>query len=101
MWDNSTATFYPSGYNAASLANVWAQWAVTGDSSGQTFYINGQQAGTTVQTAAGNSHNTTGNVGANGLQPFGYVANMFLYTSKLTLEQIQQNYYGLRGTFSV
>jgi len=102
MWDNPTATFYPSGYNAASLANVWAQWAVTGDSAGQTFYINGQNVGTvTGQTSAGNSHNTTGNVGANGGQPFGYIANMFLYTSKLTQLQIQQNWGALKGVFGV
>lgn len=28
-------------------------------------------------------------------------ANMFLYTSRLTLEQIQQNYYFLKGRFGV
>lgn len=99
MYDNTSASFYPSGYNDVSaLANVWAQWAVTGDSSGQTFYVNGQQVGTTVQTAAGNSHDY---IGAIGGQPFGYVANAFLYTAKLTQEQIQQNYYGLKGRFGV
>ena len=102
MYDNTTNAFYPSGYNdVSSLANVWAQWVVSGDSSGQTFYINGQQVGTTVQTAAGNIHDWTGGVGTPNGQSFGYVANMFLYTSKLTLEQIQQNYYGLKGRFSV
>jgi hypothetical protein len=59
--------------------------------------------GTTVQTAAGNSHNITGNAGIfpGSTQPFGYVANMFFYTSKLTQEQLQQNYYGLKGRFGV
>ena len=99
MYDNTTSAFYPSGYNDVSaLANVWAQWTVTGDSSGQTFYINGQQVGTTTQTAAGNAHDYTGAIPG---QPFGYVANMFLYTAKLTQEQIQQNYYGLRERFGV
>ena len=98
MYDNTSASFYPSGYNDVSaLADVWAQWVVTGDSSGQTFYINGQQVGTTVQTSAGNSHNFIGLSG----QPFGYVANAFLYTAKLTQEQIQQNYYGLKERFGV
>jgi hypothetical protein len=97
MWDNNGTNFNSAGYDAAGLANVWTQWAVTGDSSGQTFYINGQQVGTTVQTAAGNSHNYTGNIPPS--QPFGYVANMFLYTNKLTQEQIQQNYYGLKSRF--
>ncbi len=96
MYDNDTSAFYPSGYNdVSSLADTWVQWAVTGDSSGQTFYINGQQAGTTVKTAAGNSHWYTGLGG----QPFGYIANMELYTSKLTQEQIQQNYYNQLSKF--
>lgn len=99
MYDNTAAAFYPSGYNDVSaLANVWVQWAVTGNSSGQTFYINGQQVGTTVQTVAGNAHDYTGQIPG---QPFGYVANMFLYTTILTQEQIQQNYYGLKGVFDL
>lgn len=102
MYDNTANAFYPSGYNDVSaLANTWAQWVVSGDSSGQTFYINGQQVGTTVQTAAGNIHDWTGGVSTPNGQPFGYVANMFLYTTKLTPEQIQQNYYGLKGRFGV
>jgi len=100
MFNNPTTTFYPSGYTVASLANVWTQWAVTGDSTGQTFYINGQQVGSvTGQTAAGNSHWLTG--GINNTQNFGYIANMELYTAKLTQEQIQQNYYGLKGRFGL
>jgi len=102
MWDNSVSIFYPSGYSVASLANKWVQWAVTGDSTGQTFYINGRYVGiVTAQTSAGNSHNVIGNVGANGSQPFGYIANMFLYTSKLTQTQILQNYGALRNVFEV
>ncbi len=100
MWNNPTSTFYPAGYTVENLANVWAQWAVTGDSSGQTFYINGVQVGTVVgQTAAGNSHNYLG--GLTTGQSFGYVANMELYTTKLTQIQIQMNYYNLRGRFGV
>lgn len=99
MYQNGGAEFVPSGYNdVSSLANVWVQWAVSGDSSGQTFYINGQQVGTTATTSAGQSHRYTGGIPG---QPFGYVANMFLYTSILTREQIQQNYYGLKGRFGV
>lgn len=104
MWDNSVSTFYPCGYNVANLANKWAQWAVTGDSSGQSFYINGQYVGiVTAQTAAGNAHNITGNVGSSfgGTQPFGYIANMFLYTSKLTQTQILQNYGAYRNVFGL
>lgn len=99
MYDNTLSTFYPCGYNdVSSLANVWVQWCVTGNSSGQTFYINGQQVGTTTQTAAGNSHDYTGQIPS---QPFGYVGNMVLYTSILTQEQIQQNYYYYKGSFGV
>jgi hypothetical protein len=97
MYDNQTSAFYPSGYNdVSSLADIWVQWAVTGDSSGQTFYINGQQVGTTVKTAAGNSHWYTGLQD----QPFGYIANMELYTAILTQEQIQQNYYNQLSKFT-
>jgi len=102
MWDNTVSTFYPCGFSVAGLGNTWVQWAVTGDNSGQTFYVNGQNVGSvTAQTAAGNSHNITGNVGITGSQPFGYVANMLLYTTKLTQTQIQQNYTALRSRFNV
>jgi hypothetical protein len=102
MWDNPAATFYPCGFSVAGLANTWVQWAVTGDSAGQTFYINGQNVGTvTAQTAAGNSHNTTGSDSGTGTQSFGYIGNMLLYTTKLTQEQIQQNYYYYKGAFGV
>jgi hypothetical protein len=97
MYDNDTNAFYPSGYNdVSSLADTWVQWAVTGDSSGQIFYINGVQVGTTVNTVAGNSH---WYISLNG-QPFGYIANVELYVAKLTQEQIQQNYYNQLSKFT-
>jgi len=100
MWNNPTSTFYPAGYTVGSLANVWAQWVVTGDNTGQTFYINGQQVGTVSgQTAAGNNHWITGGVTAS--QNFGYIGNMFLYTAKLTQLQIQQNYGALKLGYGV
>lgn len=97
MWDTNGTSFNSTGYDVAGLANVWVQWAVSGDSSGQIFYINGQQVGTTVQTAVGNNHNYT----SFPTQPFGHIANMFLYTRKLPIEQIQQNYGALKGVFGV
>jgi hypothetical protein len=99
MWDNSGSNFHPTGYTVANLANVWIQWAVTGDSSGQTFYINGQQVGTTTQSSVGNRHWITG--GVTGSQNFGYIANMFLYTAKLSQVQIQQNYGAYKTQFGV
>lgn len=101
MFDNTTAAFYPAGYDVSGLANVWAQWVVTGDSSGQTFYINGQQVGTTVQTAAGNSHDWAGGVSTPNGQSFGHIANMLLYTSKLTPVQVLQNYNADRVKYGV
>jgi Concanavalin A-like lectin/glucanases superfamily len=99
MYDNNGGLFQYSGYTATGLANIWVQYAVTGTNTAQTFYINGQQVGTTAYGTGGNRHNEWGSTG--GGQPFGYVANMFLYTSILTREQIQQNYYGLKGRFGV
>jgi hypothetical protein len=103
MWNSPTGIFYPSGYSVAGLADTWAQWVVTGDSSGQTFYINGQYVGqVTAQTTAGNSHNIIGNVGISAaLQPFGHIANTFLYTAKLSPLQIGQHYGALRTQFGV
>ena len=97
MWDNDGLNFVTANYNVSDLAGVWAQWAVVGDGSGQQFYINGVLVGSTNVSSAGNSHWYIGSVGTE--QPFGYVANTFLYTTKLTQEQIQQNYYALRDRF--
>jgi hypothetical protein len=98
MYDNTAAAFFPAGYNVTPIEDVWTQYTVTGNSAGQTFYINGQQVGTTTQTAAGNSHDYFGGIAG---QQFGYVANMFLYTSILPQVQIQQNYYGLKSRFGL
>ena len=99
MWDNNGLNFITANYNVSSFADIWAQWTVVGDSAGQQFYINGVLVGSTNVSSAGNSHWTIGSIG-NG-QPFGYIANTFLYTAKLTQEQIQQNYYGLKSRFGV
>lgn len=103
MWDNGTSIFYPAGYSVAKLANTWAQYVTTGDSTGQSFYINGQYVGrVTAQTSAGNNHNIIGNVtGSGGGQPFGYIGNTFLYTTILTPLQIGQHYGALRAQFGV
>jgi hypothetical protein len=103
MWDNTTATgFNSSGYNMAAYGDVWAQWVTVGDAAGQTFYINGQQVGSSVsKSVAGEKHYAWGNIFPAADQPWGYVANLELYNIKLTLEQIQQNYWGLRSRFGV
>ena len=88
-------------YITTSNLAIWID-ANNSDSSGQTFYINGQQVGTTTYSSAGNSHSITGNTAwSNGGQAFGYIANMLLYTAKLSQTQIQQNYTALRNRFSI
>lgn len=97
-WDRA---FRSSGYDLASSVDVWVQYAVVGDNSSQTFYINGSQAGNPIAYGAGGTTHWGWGGNDTAGQPWGYVANMFLYTSKLTLEQIQQNYYGLKERFGV
>jgi hypothetical protein len=103
MWDNATLTgFNSSGYNMAAYGDVWAQWATVGDASGQTFYINGQQVGSSVtKSVSGEYHYGWGNIQGGLDQPWGYVANLELYSIKLTVVQLQQNYSGLKGVFGV
>lgn len=103
MWDNATLTaFNSSGYDMAAYGDVWAQWATVGDASGQTFYINGQQVGSnTTKSVSGEYHYGWGNIQGGLDQPWGYVANLELYNIKLSPEQLQQNYYGLKGRFGV
>jgi hypothetical protein len=103
MWDNATATgFNSSGYNMSAYGDVWAQFATVGDASGQTFYINGQQVGSSVaKSVAGAYHYAWGNIQSANDQPWGYLANLFLYNTKLSLREISGNYQALRSRFSV
>lgn len=104
MWDNlpGNTGFNSSGYNMGSYGDVWAQFATVGDASGQTFYINGQQVGTSVsKSVSGLYHLAWGNIQAANDQPWGYVANLFLYNTKLSLREIGGNYQALRSRFSV
>jgi hypothetical protein len=102
MWDNTTLTgFNSSGYDMAGYGDVWAQFAVVGDASGQTFYINGQQVGSSVsKSVAGEPHRAWGNIQFDSDQPWGYVANLELYNTKFTQEQLLQNYYSMLPTFT-
>ena len=103
MWDNATLTsFNSSGYNMSAYGDIWAQWATVGDASGQTFYINGQQVGTSVpKSVSGEYHYGWGNIQGGLDQPWGYVANLFLYNTKLSLREISGNYQALKSRFSV
>jgi len=103
MWDNPTTTgFNSSGYDMSAYGDTWAQWATVGDASGQTFYINGQQVGSTVsKTSSGQYHYAWGNIQSANDQPWGYVANLFLYNTKLSQVQIQQHFTALRAGYGV
>ena len=97
-WDTA---FRSSGYDLASAANTWVQYAVVGDNSSQTFYINGVQAGNSIaQGPGGTTHWGWGNNDTAG-QPWGHVANLQLYNTKLTPEKIKQNYYNQLSTFTL
>jgi len=104
MWDNlpGNTGFNSSGYNMSAYGDVWAQFAIVGDASGQTFYINGQQVGLSVsKSVSGQYHYAWGNIQSANDQPWGYVGNLFLYNTKLTPLQIQQNYGALKTQFGV
>ena len=97
FWDNNGTSFVDSGYDVTSIVDTWVQYAVVGDSSSSTFYINGNQVGSTIAYGAGgNAHWYWGGLGG---QPFGYVANMYYYNRKLTLGEITQQYNFLAPRF--
>jgi hypothetical protein len=73
---------------------------VVGDDSSQTFYINGIQAGSSIAYGAGGTTHWGWGNNDGAIQPWGYVANMFFYQTKLTQEQIQQNYYNQLSKFT-
>jgi hypothetical protein len=91
--------FVPSGYDVASSADVWVQFAVVGTNTSQTFYINGSQVGSTINEGAGGTrHWGWGNNDTAG-QPFGHVANMYFYNRQLSLAEITQQYNYLAPRF--
>ena len=89
FWNSSSSQFLDSGYDVTSIEDVWVQYSVVGDSSSSIFYINGTQVGSVANGADGNTHWAWG---AYGIQPFGYVANMYFYNRKLTSGEITQQY---------
>lgn len=96
FYDNGGGGFVDSGYDVTPIEDVWVQYAVVGDSSSSIFYINGTQVGTTAYGAGGNTHWAWGAIAG---QPFGYVANMYLYNRKLTITEIQEQYNFLSPRF--
>ena len=95
-WDTE---FRSSGYDVSSFADVWVQYTVVGDSSSQTFYINGSQVGSPISFGSGGR--THWGWGNNDIvpQPFGYVANMYLYNRKLNVSEIKQQFIHLSPRF--
>jgi hypothetical protein len=96
FFDNDLNVFVDSGYDVTSIENLWLQYSVVGSSTFSTFYINDQEVGTTNYGAGGNKHDYWGSIAG---QPFGYVANMMLYDTKLTQTQIKQNYDALKHVY--
>ena len=96
MYDNDNNLFYSSGYSITSVEEKWTQWSVTGDSNGSEFYINDVLVGTSSKSASGNKHDYIGNVPG---QPFGYIGNTMMYNSKLSADQIRQNYDALKDVY--
>lgn len=95
-YDNDTNAFYSSGYSITSVEDLWAQWSVVGDINGSDFYINDTYVGSSTKGASGNKHSWIGNV--NG-QPFGYIGNTMMYNSKLSADEIKQNYDALKNVY--
>ena len=95
-WDTA---FRSSEYDLASSVDAWVQFAVVGDNSSQTFYINGSKVGSSI--AFGNGGNTHWGWGNNDTVPqsWGHVANLFLYNRKLSVEEIIQTYNFLAPRF--
>jgi hypothetical protein len=95
-WDTA---FRSSGHDVSSSAGVWVQFAIVGTNSSQTFYINGSQVGSTI--AFGNGGNAHWGWGNNDIvaQPWGHVANMYLYNRQLSLSEITQQYNYLAPRF--
>jgi hypothetical protein len=97
-WDTA---FRSSGYDVSSSADIWVQYAVVGDNSSQTFYINDAQVGSSI--AYGSGGTTHWGWGNNDIVPqsWGYVANMYLWNRKLSLSEITQQYNTLSPAFNL
>jgi hypothetical protein len=91
--------FVSSGYDVASSAGVWVQFAVVGTNTSQTFYINGSQVGSTINEGAGGTRHW--GLGNNDIvaQPWGHIANMYFYNRQLSLSEITQQYNYLAPRF--
>jgi hypothetical protein len=98
-WDINGGVFRTSGYGLTSSVDVWVQYAVVGDNSSHTYYINDTQVGNTIPYGIGTT--THWGLGNNALagQPFGYVGNMMFYRKKLTQVEIKQNYDALKNVY--
>lgn len=101
-WDRTPSGYFrTSGYSLTSSVDVWLQYAVVGDNSSHTYYINDAQVGNSVPYGISGTTTHWG-LGNNALagQPFGYVGNMMFYNRKLTLSEIKQNYDALKNVYS-
>jgi hypothetical protein len=91
--------FVSSGYDVASSAGVWVQFAVVGTNTSQTFYINGSQVGSTINEGAGGTRHWGWGNNDIVAQPWGHVANLYFYNRQLDLAEITQQYNYLAPRF--
>jgi len=96
-YDNDTNSFISSGYDITPIIDKWVQLSVVGDSSSSTFYVNDINVGSVAYGAGGNRHDYWGSISG---QPFGYVANMYLYNRKLSVSDIKQQFIHLTPRFA-
>lgn len=95
-WDSA---FRSSGYDLSSSEDVWTQFAIVGDDSSQTFYINDSQVGATISYGSGGIKHWGWGNNYTIPQAFGHVANLYLYDRKLSLSEITQQYNFLSPRF--
>lgn len=98
--------FFSTGYDVGAFVNTWALWAVVGNNSTQTFYINGQQVGSTINAGFSGGQYWGWTTVLIPFYPyigtqFGYGASIWLYDSQLTQSQILANYTANRSKFGV
>lgn len=92
--------FQTYGLNAATLGleNTWTMYTLVASGGSTTCYINDTgSSGTVAYSASGLYHDSIG--GANGSQPFGYIAYAAVYNRALSVGEIRQMYNAMKGRF--
>ena len=99
---------YDTEYGTVST-NTWYHIAMTVDSSGIKFYINGSLVGSNTWIGTAGAPTTTTNLSlgyypgntAGGQYYDGEISQVSIYNKALTASEIQQNYNALRGRYGI